>query len=153
MGDSRRLTKGNVILKAVGFDGRERQWGLSKCVVSGDDTRPRSNLHVLARKILRKQFPYDRILEEVPLPGSYKPSRKSTLFVDFLIPSESLAVEVHGRQHFEFVAYFHGDKRGFRKSKARAKDKAHWLELNSITLVTLNYSETEDEWRERIINR
>ena len=140
-------------MKAMGFDGRERRWSLSKCVISGDDSRPRSNLHVLARKVLRKQLPYDRILEEVPLPGSHKPSRKSTLFVDFLIPSESLAVEVHGRQHFEFVAYFHGDKRGFRKSKARDKDKANWLELNSITLITLNYSETEDEWRERIINR
>jgi hypothetical protein len=92
-------------------------------------------------------------LEEVPLPGSHKPSRKSTLFVDFLIPSASLAVEVHGRQHFEFVAHFHGDKRGFRKSKARDKDKVNWLELNSITLVTLNYLETEDEWKERIINR
>ena len=137
----------------MGFDGRERRWSLSKCVISGDDSRPRSNLHVLARKVLRKQLPYDRILEEVPLPGSHKPSRKSTLFVDFLIPSESLAVEVHGRQHFEFVAYFHGDMQGFRKSKARDKDKANWLELNSITLITLNYSETEDEWRERIINR
>ena len=140
-------------MRAVGFDGRERRWNLSKGVVSGDDARPRSSLHVLARKVLRKQFPYDTILEEVPLPGSHKPSRKSTLFVDFLIPSASLAVEVHGRQHFEFVAHFHGDKRGFRKSKAIDKDKVNWLELNSITLVTLNYLETEDEWKERIINR
>ena len=153
MGRPRRFIKGNVILKARGFDGRERRWNISKYVISGNDTRPRSSFHILARKVLRKQYPYDTILEEVPLPGSHKPSRKSTLFVDFLIPSASLAVEVHGRQHFEFVAHFHGDKRGFRKSKARDKDKVNWLELNSITLVTLNYLETEDEWRERIVNR
>jgi len=140
-------------LRAKGFDGRDRNWNLSKCVVSGDDTRPRSNLHILARKVLRKEFPYDRIFEEVPLPGSHKPSRKSTLFVDFLIPSSSLAVEVHGRQHFEFVAHFHSDMRGFRKSKARDRDKVNWLEINSIDLITLSYSETEDEWRNRIINR
>ena len=140
-------------MRAVGFDGRERRWNLSKSVVSGDDARPRSSLHLLARKVLRGQFPYDRILEEVPLPGSHKPSRKSTLFVDFLIPSESLAVEVHGRQHFEFVAHFHGNLQGFRKAKARDKDKSRWLELNSVALITLSYSETEDEWRERIINR
>ena len=148
-----KLTKGNVVLKALGFDGRERNWNLSKCVVVGDDARPRSNLHILARKVLHEQFPYDTILEEVPLPGSHKPSRKSTLFVDFLIPSVSLAVEVHGRQHFEFVAYFHGDVRGFRKSKARDRDKANWLDINSIVLIVLKFSETEDEWRKRIINR
>ena len=114
-----RIFERNVVLKAVGFDGRERNWNLSKCVVSGDQKRPRSKLHILARKILKEEFPYDTILEEVPLVGSHKPSRKSTLYVDFFIPSHSLAIEVHGRQHFEFVAHFHGDRKGFRKSKAK----------------------------------
>ena len=148
----RRFVKGNAVLKALGFDGRERNWNLSKYVVLGNNTRPRSNLHILARKVLHEQFPYDTILEEVSLPGSHKPSRKSTLFVDFLIPSVFLAVEVHGRQHFEFVAHFHGDMRGFRKSKIRDRDKANWFDINSIVLVALKFSETEDEWRERIIN-
>ena len=119
----------------------------------GDQKRPRSKLHILARKILKEQFPYDTILEEVPLPGSHKPSRKSTLYVDFFIPSYSLAVEVHGRQHFEFVAHFHGNKQGFRKSKARDRDKSNWLKNNDIDLIVLSYSGTEDEWRESIINR
>ena len=145
--------KGNAVLRAIGFDGRDRRWNISKHVVHGDDKSPRSKLHISARKLLRQIFPYDTILEEVPLPGSHKPSRKSTLFVDFLIPSESLAVEVHGRQHFEFVAHFHGDKAGFRKSKARDRDKANWLQTNSIALVALSYSESEDEWKRRIINR
>ena len=140
-------------MRAIGFDGRERLWNVSKHVVSGDQTRPRSKLHILARKLLREQFPYDTILEEVPLVGSHKPSRKSTLYVDFLIPSHSLAVEVHGRQHFEFVAHFHGNRQGFRKSKARDRDKANWLQINSIALVALSYSESEDEWKRRIINR
>lgn len=140
-------------MKAVGFDGRKRNWNLSKGLVSGDQKRHRSNLHILARKLLREQFPYDTILEEVPLPGSHKPSRKSTLYVDFFIPSHSLAVEVHGRQHFEFVAYFHVDKQGFRKSKARDQDKANWFENNGIQLITLSYSGKEDDWRQSIINR
>jgi len=140
-------------MKVTGFDGRERNFNFSKYFVRADDRKARSNLHKRARKILQEFFPRDRLYEEVPLPGSHKPSRKSTLFVDFLIPSDSLAVEVHGRQHFEFVAHFHGDTRGFRKSKARDRDKSRWLEINSIALIILNYSETEDEWRERIINR
>ena len=148
-----KFIKGNAVLKAVGFDGRKRPWKLSKCIVSGDQKRPRSNLHILARKLLREQFPYDTILEEVPLPGSHKPSRKSTLYVDFFIPSHSLAVEVQGRQHFEFVAHFHGDRQGFRKSKARDRDKANWLENNGIQLIALSYSGKEDDWRQSIINR
>jgi hypothetical protein len=148
-----RIFEGDVVLKALGFDGRERNWNLTKCVVMGDQKRPRSKLHILARKLLREQFPYDTILEEVPLPGSHKPSRKSTLYVDFFIPSYSLAVEVHGRQHFEFVAHFHGNKQGFRKSKARDRDKSNWLKNNDIDLIVLSYSGTEDEWRESIINR
>ena len=148
-----RIFERNVVLKAVGFDGRERNWNLSKCVVSGDQKRPRSKLHILARKILKEEFPYDTILEEVPLVSSHKPSRKSTLYVDFFIPSHSLAIEVHGRQHFEFVAHFHGDRKGFRKSKARDRDKENWLQNNNIDLIVLSYSGTEDEWRTSIINR
>ncbi len=148
-----RIFERNVVLKAIGFDGRERNWNLSKCVVLGDQKRPRSKLHILARKILKEEFPYDTILEEVPLVGSHKPSRKSTLYVDFFIPSHSLAIEVHGRQHFEFVAHFHGDRKGFRKSKARDRDKENWLQNNNIDLIVLSYSGTEDEWRASIINR
>ncbi len=148
-----KFINGNVVLKAIGFDGRERPWKLSKCIVSGDQKRPRSKLHILARKLLREQFLYDTILEEVPLPGSHKPSRKSTLYVDFLIPSHSLAVEVHGRQHFEFVVHFHGNRQGFQKSKARDRDKANWFINNNIELIILSYSGTEDEWRQSIINR
>ena len=94
------------ICEEIGFDGVERHWKLNKCTVLGDDTRPRSNLHLTARKLLKELFPYDTILEEVPLPGSNKPSRPSKLFADFFVPAYNLIVEVHGRQHFEFVSFF-----------------------------------------------
>ena len=49
--------------------------------------------------------------------------------------------------------HFHGDKQGFRKSKARDRDKANWFENNGIQLITLSYSGKEDDWRQSIINR
>ena len=140
-------------MKAMGFDGRERHWKLNKCVVSGDDTRPRSNLHISARKLLNGLFPYDTILEEVPLPGSNKPSRPSSLFADFFVPAYDLIVEVHGRQHFEFVGFFHETKAEFFKSKIRDKDKKRWCELNSLNFVALKFSESEDEWKERVLEQ
>ncbi len=153
MGHSRQNHEGDTLLRAVGFDGVERHWKLNKCTVLGDDTRPRSNLHLTARKLLKELFPYDTILEEVPLPGSNKPSRPSKLFADFFVPAYNLVVEVHGRQHFEFVSFFHKSKAEFLKSRVRDKDKKRWCEINSIIFVELKYSEDKDEWKQTIIEQ
>jgi len=89
-------------------------------------------------------------LEEVKLPGSTELYRKSVLYLDFYIPSIRLAIEVHGQQHYEFCPFFHKSKADFLKSKARDEDKIDWCKLNDITLITLKYSESDDEWRQRI---
>ena len=78
MADFTKFIKGNVVLKAIGFDGRERLWNLSKCIVSGDQKRPRSKLHILSRKILHEQFPYDTIFEEAPLPSENQKQETET---------------------------------------------------------------------------
>jgi hypothetical protein len=140
-------------LKAIGFDGREQHWKMNKCIVSGDDTRPRSNLHISTRKLLNELFPYDTIYEEVPLPGSNKPSRPSKLFADFFVPAYQLIVEVHGRQHFEYVSFFHKTKADFLKSKSRDRDKERWCEINSLNFVALKFSENVDEWKQRILEK
>ena len=130
-------------MKAIGFDGREQNWKMNKCIVSGDDTRPRSNLHISTRKLLKELFPYDTIYEEVTLPGSNKPSRPSKLFADFFVPAYKLIVEVHGRQH--------KTKAEFLKSKSRDRDKKRWCEINSLNFVSLKFSENLDEWKQRIL--
>ena len=89
------------------------------------------------------------ILEEVKLPGSRDPARRSVLFLDFFIPDIKFAVEVHGRQHYEYVPFFHKTKAGFYQSKRRDVIKKDWCELNEIELVTLNYAEPES-WKEQI---
>ncbi|NCV19550.1 MAG: hypothetical protein EBW42_12500 [Rhodobacterales bacterium] len=35
-------------------------------------------------------------------------------------------IEVHGEQHYEFSAFFHGTKLNFIKHKKRDKDKKQW---------------------------
>ena len=59
-------------------------------------------------------------------------------------------VEVHGRQHYEYVPFFHVNKLGFVKSKLRDSDKREWCEINDIEFVELPYNMTDDEWREKI---
>jgi hypothetical protein len=137
-------------MNVLGINGKSYVWNLSKYDVFYDDKRKRSKYHLKARSLLKDIFNSYRILEEVKLPGSTLPHRKSVLYLDFYIPSIRLAIEVHGEQHYEFNAFFHKSKADFLKSLARDDDKINWCELNDIRLVILKYSESEDEWRKRI---
>jgi hypothetical protein len=137
-------------MNVLGINGKSYVWNLSKYDVFYDDKRKRSKYHLKARSLLKDLFNSYRILEEVKLPGSTLPHRKSVLYLDFYIPSIRLAIEVHGEQHYEFNAFFHKSKADFLKSLARDDDKINWCELNDIRLVILKYSESEDEWRKRI---
>lgn len=137
-------------MKVKGINGKEYVWNLTSYDVFNDDSRKRSKYHIRARKLLKEIFNSYRILEEVKLPGSTSLHRKSVLYLDFYIPTISLAIEVHGQQHYEYSPFFHKSKADFLKSKARDEDKIEWCDLNDIQLITLKYSESDDEWRKRI---
>jgi len=59
------------------------------------------------------------------------------LFLDIFLPQLGLIIEVHGRQHDEFVAHFHGDEAGFRLSRKRDRLKEEWADLNGYTWLAL----------------
>lgn len=126
-------------MKVKGLDGREHSWNIAKHIVPNNATRPRSDLHLEARKLLKGLYPSYTILEELFLPGS------NGLYLDFFVSQLSLAIEVHGRQHYEFIQHFHGDKISFIKAQKRDRDKKQWLDLNNITLIELRYDE-QDKW-------
>lgn len=136
--------------KVTGINGKEYVWNLSNYDVFKNDNRRRSKYHIRARNLLKEIFHSYRILEEVKLPGSTERYRKSVLYLDFYIPNLDLAIEVHGQQHYEYSPFFHKSRADFLKSKARDDDKINWCELNGIQLITLKYSESDDEWRQRI---
>ncbi len=136
-----------------GFDGRDYKWSVHKHKPRKDETRPRSKNHLRARKLLRELFPRDTILEEVSLPGSKTQSRHSILFADFYIPNRNLIIEVHGRQHYEHVYFYHKTKMDYYKAKARDRDKVDWCSINSIKIIILKYSDSDDDWKRRILER
>ena len=137
-------------MKVIGINGKEYIWNLTAYDVFNDDTRKRSKYHIRARTILKEIYNSYRILEEVKLPGSTALHRKSVLYLDFYIPSIKLGVEVHGQQHYEYNSFFHRSKGDFIKGQVRDDDKINWCELNGIELITLKFSESDDEWRQRI---
>lgn len=130
-------------MKIIGLNGRTYTWKLVGHVVD-EDTLTRSKYHLQARALLTELFPLDRLLEEVPLPGS------DGLTADFYISSAKIMVEVHGEQHYKYIPHFHRDLLGFIKSKRRDANKKAWCELNNIILVELSYTETIDGWRSKL---
>jgi len=132
-------------MKITGLDGKTYTWNLTNHVPYKDDNRPRSQHHIRAKFLLTLEFPYDRILEEVPLPGC-------GLFADFYIPKRTLMIEVHGSQHYEFNSFFFKSKADFYKAQARDRQKANWANINNITYIELPHTESDDEWRARIFD-
>ena len=135
-------------MKVTGLNGREYNLDLKK--YKRNHRANASFYHVQARDILHDIFLGYNILEEVKLPGSVEPVKKSVLYLDFFIPNANIAVEVHGQQHFTFVPYFHKSKAGFLKAKARDKAKAEWCNINNIELVVLRYDSSQEHWRQKL---
>lgn len=135
-------------MKVTGLNGREYNLDLKK--YKRNHRANASFYHVQARDILHDIFLGYNILEEVKLPGSVEPVKKSVLYLDFLIPNARIGVEVHGQQHFKYVPYFHKSKAGFLRAKARDKAKASWCEINDIELIVLRYDSSQEHWREKL---
>ena len=122
-------------MKVLGLNNKEYNLDLKKYIVRANDTTKKSKYHLLARKLIKETFNGYTILEEVKLPGSRDPSKKSALFLDFLVPGVMMAIEVHGQQHYEYSPFFHKTKAGYLKARARDEDKKEWCELNNINLI------------------
>jgi hypothetical protein len=86
---------------------------------------------------LKQVFPYSTILEEFGIPKS------GALAIDFWLPNEKFAFEVHGGQHFKFVKHFHGNQQGFRRQKMNDAKKKRWCEMNGITLISVRDTEVD----------
>lgn len=135
-------------MKCIGLNGREYHLNLQK--YTNKKRLSTSSYHAIARDVIAETFTGYTTYEEVKLPGSTPSYRKSVLYLDFFIPNLKMGVEVHGRQHFEYIPFFHKDRMGYAKAQARDRDKKQWCEINDIELVILNYDESPEYWREKL---
>jgi len=126
------------------LDGNSHKWS-----ILGNTKNTRSNkssLHKNACSLLSQVYPTLTILQEVPIPLR----KNQVLFLDFYIPLLKKAIEVHGEQHYKFVAHYHSNAMGFMKHKKRDHDKQEWCESNGIEYIELPYNEDVEQWTARI---
>lgn len=135
-------------MKITGLNNKEYNINLPQYLKNQKRTN-KSTLHLETRNLLEECFSSYSIYEEVKLPGSTNPKNKSVLYLDFFIPNLKLAFEVHGKQHFEYIPYFHKSKLGFLQHKYRDELKQEWCYKNNIKLIVLKYNEI-DLWRMQI---
>lgn len=133
-------------MNVFGLDGKEYKWPPAGHGEVEQEKKYKSNLHKKAFEFLKKQFPNDVVLQEIPLPGT----GKWPLRLDLYLPLRNLAVEIHGSQHFIFKSHIHGSLINFQKAKVRDKRKIDWCEINCIRYLMLAYNEDESEWKEKL---
>lgn len=124
----------------IDLDGKQIKWQIKGHEVTGDK-RPRSDLHLQARKLLKEKFPTQQILEEVSVPVK----RGKTLYLDFYLPLRQIAIEVHGEQHYKRIAHFHDSPMAFANQLSNDREKREWCEINGITHIVLPFDKTT-EW-------
>ena len=74
------------------------------------------------------------------------------LFFDFYLKGLSILIECQGRQHYEFVKHFHGDKEKFYSQKRRDNLKMKYCLDNNLTLVYF-YDKQDIITNDLILNR
>lgn len=118
-------------------NGREHSLKLKK------NNRQISGLQEEALELVKEVFPLREIYTEVPIPGLH-------LFIDILIPSAMLVVEVHGEQHYKYNKHFHGDKLKYAESQGRDNTKKEWCETNGFVFVELPFNNKE-LWKQKLM--
>jgi len=126
-------------MKVFGLDNKEYRLVLKK-----ENGRDCSSGHKLARLLLKEVFPFDAAYEEVLVPGC-----GNNLYLDFVIPTRKIVIEVQGQQHKKPSKFLNGGTTGFKKQLARDNKKIEWCKQNNLILVQLDDGHT-DKWEKQL---
>lgn len=79
------------------------------------------------------------------------PKTGRNLELDFYIPSKKIAVEYHGRQHYEYVKMFHKSERDLHYQKWKDNFKINACDAAGIYLITVPYYIKDSELENFIV--
>jgi hypothetical protein len=86
------------------------------------------------KQFLRTYWENHVVCEELPCFGTASEGRRN-LRLDLVNLTRGTAIEVNGKQHGEYVEFFHGDRSGYLDQIERDGRKSEWCEMNELELV------------------
>ncbi len=110
------------------------------------DGKSKSKLQYNVKQFFKPFWKTHTVLEEYTIPSS-------RLMVDFINLSKKIAVEVHGRQHDDFVEHFHVNRSGFLNSWRRDKEKREWVEMAGLTFIEIYEADIKDLSRKFFLDK
>lgn len=111
------------------LNGREKYKNINKNKIDWEKPS-RSKIQFKVKQFLKKYWEYDLVYEEMPVIGT-------KMSLDIVNYTNKIAIEVHGRQHIEFVKHFHGNRSNYRRQLNRDTLKEEWCEMNGFKYVDI----------------
>lgn len=111
--------------------GRSRRIPKAKKYLIDWEGSSRSKIQFSAKQFLEKYWRHHVVFEEFPVAGT-------RLSLDIYNANKKIAVEVQGRQHTQYVPFFHqGNKANYINQLKRDQDKLAFCKLNDIILIEI----------------
>jgi len=123
-------------MKVRGIDDKEYKFPVDRSAYPlRSEAGCRSGVQYRCGQVLASIYPFDPILEDVPVPP------RAQFYLDFWLPKRKLAIEVQGEQHTTYTPFFHGTKDKYYRAMSRDRGKLAFCEKNDITLYCVDSPE------------
>lgn len=138
-------------MKFIDLNNREHTFELDTNFAVKSQEQCRSEPQFQLGRLLCKHYGKNNVFEDYPLPGC------NNLSWDFWVPHMKIAFEFHGKQHFEYVKFFHQTKAGLRNQQTADLKKEAIATANGVKLIVLTEKDfsnwTKEELVTAILNR
>lgn len=93
----------------------------------------------------------ENILNKYKIKNEYQyriPDEKYDLWYDFYLPEYNVLIEFHGKQHYEYIHFFHRTLEGFKEQKKRDAFIKWLAKEKNIPLIEINYKDFKELTKE-----